>query len=204
MREAEMCRLLGVSPGVKIDQLRSAYRSLVKRYHPDSGGGKGDAAHFVKIVQAYQGLMARLVRDSGNGSHAHVSAPRKPANPEQDIFALGRDLLMSPDPSARVAAAFGLARSGNPSSYAFLRKAMWDKSESVRLAVVRAVGKLGIAHSAPELGTLYAKASVAVRREILSAVGHMRGNHAFDGIVAAALRDSDPLVRARATELRRR
>ncbi len=44
---------LGVSPDSKYDTIRSAYRSLVIRHHPDKGG---DPLIFKAVQQAYETL----------------------------------------------------------------------------------------------------------------------------------------------------
>ena len=38
MSEAEAYRVLGLSPGASLDEVRLAYRRLMKRVHPDLGG----------------------------------------------------------------------------------------------------------------------------------------------------------------------
>lgn len=44
MTEAEAYRVLGLSPGASLDEVRAAYRRLMRRVHPDLGGSGGLAA----------------------------------------------------------------------------------------------------------------------------------------------------------------
>lgn len=46
--------ILGVAPGADIEVVRAAYRTLVKKHHPDVPGG--DAAKFRRIHEAAQAL----------------------------------------------------------------------------------------------------------------------------------------------------
>ena len=44
MTEAEAYRILGLDPGASLDEVRAAYRRLMKRVHPDLGGSDALAA----------------------------------------------------------------------------------------------------------------------------------------------------------------
>ncbi len=57
MVERELFMVLGLSPGASSDEIRRAYRTLAKKYHPDSRGGSANAMAFVKVVAAYQRIM---------------------------------------------------------------------------------------------------------------------------------------------------
>ena len=56
-------QVLGVSPTASDDEVKKAYRTLAKRYHPDVNVGKPDAAaaekKFVEVQQAYEEIMHR-------------------------------------------------------------------------------------------------------------------------------------------------
>ncbi|MFP9191701.1 J domain-containing protein [Natrialbaceae archaeon A-CW1-1] len=43
--------VLGVSPDADLDEIRAAYRRLLKRHHPDQGGSRDQ---FLRIKQAYE------------------------------------------------------------------------------------------------------------------------------------------------------
>ncbi len=64
MAEKDLYRLLGVSPGASPERIRSAYRKLVRRYHPDVYGGDPEVAHtnFRELTDAYETLRDPLRR----------------------------------------------------------------------------------------------------------------------------------------------
>lgn len=45
------CKVLGLPPGASQDQIKSAYRKLAMKHHPDKGG---DAATFNNLTKAYK------------------------------------------------------------------------------------------------------------------------------------------------------
>lgn len=219
MVERELFMVLGLRPGASADELRRAYRTLAKKYHPDSKGGSANAMAFTKVVAAYQSIMqdrmsrrapgrrpaASGSRSAGPAAHAARSTPsshapgaqfRQIKTPLTGIFALGRQLLMSGDPSSRISAAMELGLSGKSAAYAFLRKAFLDRDAKVVCAVVRAVGSLGIRQSAGELASLFSRAVPAVRREILGVALGMGPFYGFDNILRLAAEDTDPSIRA--------
>lgn len=58
MTEAEAYRVLGIEPGASVDEVRAAYRRLIRRVHPDLGGSGALAA----LLNA-----AKEVLDPGEG-----------------------------------------------------------------------------------------------------------------------------------------
>jgi curved DNA-binding protein CbpA len=54
-------RLLGITNGVSLGEVRRAYRLLAKKYHPDSNPGSGDK--MMRINDAYQTIKEHLARD---------------------------------------------------------------------------------------------------------------------------------------------
>ncbi len=208
MAKAESYRVLGLSPGATFEELKHAYRMLAKEYHPDSRSGKGNALAFSRIVQAYRNLVLEVKTHSHGVPDAHTGRTRAAGFPqghreasEEDIFALGRTLLMSRDPAARASAARRLGASGKKSSYAFLRKAFSDREERVLISAVRAVGHLQIRQSAGELGSLFLKSGTPVKKEILSAIRRIGIDYGFQGIVSLGLEDPDHGVRSQASRL---
>lgn len=49
----QYCQSLGVLPGASSEEVKRSFRSLIKRYHPDSAGKEGDAAHAKLLIEAY-------------------------------------------------------------------------------------------------------------------------------------------------------
>jgi DnaJ-class molecular chaperone len=50
--------LLGVRPGAPRDEVRSAYRRLVRSYHPDTAARGGSAERLGAVVAAYRTVVA--------------------------------------------------------------------------------------------------------------------------------------------------
>ncbi|XP_063812542.1 dnaJ homolog subfamily C member 28 [Pseudophryne corroboree] len=57
-------RLMNVSEDCSVDEIRDSYRTLAKKYHPDSGSTTADANMFVQIDEAYRELLTHLERES--------------------------------------------------------------------------------------------------------------------------------------------
>jgi tetratricopeptide (TPR) repeat protein len=102
---SECYRILGLTPQATLEEVKSAYRQLVKQYHPDRNPGDRQAAdRFIQINQAYEILleawetgspMAASERDQPASAHptsgvrakVHVkrTTPRSPSlTPEQE------------------------------------------------------------------------------------------------------------------------
>lgn len=65
MAEKNYYLILGVSPETSGDQIRSAYRRLAKKHHPDKTGGNR-TAYFQEIAEAYETLSDPAKRGSYN------------------------------------------------------------------------------------------------------------------------------------------
>jgi DnaJ-class molecular chaperone with C-terminal Zn finger domain len=48
--------VLGVSPLATQEEIRHAYRKLVRRFHPDSGSEEASAERFQEVQEAYRVL----------------------------------------------------------------------------------------------------------------------------------------------------
>ena len=49
-------RLLGVSPEAGADEIKTAYRKMARKYHPDVNKEKDAQARFIEIGEAYEAL----------------------------------------------------------------------------------------------------------------------------------------------------
>lgn len=66
-------QLLGIYRGASLDELKAAYRSLARKFHPDLNPGDLDASHrFIAINEAYQVLLGKIQ------AHSVRTAPRNP------------------------------------------------------------------------------------------------------------------------------
>lgn len=84
-------RLLGLSPGAGLDEVKLAYRRLAKACHPDLAPGNPEAAQrFHELSRAYDMLAAQLERQAGRRparaareaerARVRVRAPRRGAD----------------------------------------------------------------------------------------------------------------------------
>jgi curved DNA-binding protein CbpA len=69
-------QVLGVSPGISDDGLRSAYRHLVQRYHPDHNAGSAESARrFEEVQEAYA-----QIREMRRAAPRRGQSPPRPAS----------------------------------------------------------------------------------------------------------------------------
>lgn len=110
-------RLLGVADGAGVDEIRRAYRRLVRIHHPDVAGDRPDAtARTAELAAAYAVLTGRRVAESAPTPERSTAPPRRPTPPPD------------PPPSAE-ARDGGLIAIGAPPGEAFLR--LLDALESI-------------------------------------------------------------------------
>lgn len=180
-------KVLGLNENASIHDVKNAYRALVKKYHPDTGGFSIDAIRFARITEAYKKLVQ--ICDSSS------------INKSADIYSLGSMLLNGDSPSLRAFAAKSLGNSGHKSAYAFLRKGLFDREEIVIKSVVLAIGKLKIKQSGAELLNLYKSGSASIRLAVLDTVSYIGSTKMFAKIIEEGLNDNDPSIRHRASRL---
>jgi HEAT repeat protein len=119
-----------------------------------------------------------------------------------DVPRLGKVLLMAGSPALRSWAARSLGECGRAAAYAYLRRALWDPEEGVRLEAVRAIGSLAVSQSAAELAAVYAWSGPRLRRGILRAARQCGAGSDFDGLLRLAAEDPDRGVRTLAHRTR--
>ncbi|NXS13193.1 DJC28 protein, partial [Neodrepanis coruscans] len=60
-------KLLELEEGCSVEEVRSSYRSLAKKYHPDSGSGTADPAAFIRVEEAYRAVLSHVADSQGPG-----------------------------------------------------------------------------------------------------------------------------------------
>ena len=123
--------------------------------------------------------------------------------PLSEIPRMGKVLLLSTDPQRRADAARALGGCGCVAAWAWLRRAMWDTEESVRISVVEAAGSLAARQALGELGVLFAWSSPPVRRAVVRTATKLAAGSGQVGVLALAAEDPDPQVRSLAARARR-
>jgi hypothetical protein len=196
-RRDDCLAVLGLGPGACDEDIRIAYRRLAMRHHPDSSGDPATARQFARVARAYKVLTARE-----GPPPARLSARAPAARVQGDLFALGNALATDPDPRGRAQAARELGLSGKSAAYVFLRPALYDESEGVAIAAVRASALLGAMQAEGEVAALYSRSSAVMRRKILECA-EGTGERLFRQTLAAAVKDADPSLAMLARRLER-
>ncbi|XP_073526930.1 dnaJ homolog subfamily C member 28 [Phyllobates terribilis] len=57
-------QILNVPEGCSADEVRDSYKTLAKKYHPDSGATSASATKFMQIDEAYRDLLTHLAKES--------------------------------------------------------------------------------------------------------------------------------------------
>lgn len=201
--EAPLLAVLGLGPGSGDEDIRLAYRRLVKRWHPDSSGRPGSARQFERITRAYKILKASSRRPpgpaEGSGAPGLAGAYRRVAEAGEDLFALGQILASDPDPRAREGAVRRLGLSGRTAAYVFLRRALYDRAPDVAAAAVRAVALLGCRQAEGEVAALYSRSGLELKRLILETAA-ATGEPLFRASLVAASADPEPSLRLKARD----
>jgi len=217
MRAPDAYRILQVAGDSDAATVRRAYRSLVKRFHPDLAGRRGNAVRLDRIIEAYRylsdngylrevskapamhGRRARSVPTQANRS-TQGTEPSQTAG-EADVFRLVDLLISGESPETRAFAAERLGGMGKRWTWTFLRNALNDPSEVVVKSAVRALGRLGTSRCAGELAGVFLSGDTELRHTVLDAVEQSSRRGAFGGVILEALRAEDGEVRRRALRL---
>jgi len=98
--DEKLLAILALGPDAAEEEIRTAYRRLAKRLHPDSSRDPSTATQFARVTRAYKLLSARprMAPGSASGPQAryrHVLAAG------DDLFALGQILASDPDVGGR-------------------------------------------------------------------------------------------------------
>jgi curved DNA-binding protein CbpA len=181
---------LALGPGADEEEIRTAYRRLAMRFHPDASGDPLTAKRFTRVVRAYKVLSAT---EGEPESPAH-SRFRSVEEAGRDLFALGQILVSDPDSEARGAAVRALGLSGRSAAYVFLRRAIYDPDPDVALEAVRAVALLGSRQAEGEVAALYSRADGQLKSRILE-LALATGERLFRSTLETASNDDDPLLR---------
>lgn len=201
MEELRFYRTLGLPAGANINQIKSAYRLLAKKYHPDITRDPDSGEQFRRISTAYKNLVAKEQKSAF--FYSTLRRPRR-TTPEQDgdsLYTIGKTLVEGKTPEMRAFAARRLGLSGRKGSYIYLKRALRDSSETVVLAVLDAVGKLRMRSSITDLAELFDTGSRAIKMGILEAIERMSIPQASIDILTWGMQSQDRSLRLKSLSL---
>jgi hypothetical protein len=205
MTAIEMYRILGVRYGASVEEIKDAYRRLVKMYHPDVTKTNSSGPRLTKVIEAYKTLVvtsrSKNVVEFPGSKKTAAPADRGDAAPRADIFSLGKLLENGRTVGMRAFAARSLGNTGKRTAYAFLRKALYDPSDLVVRAAVEAIGTLKISQSCGELASTFSRGGREVRESVLAAVEKIGPRGGFRDIVETAKHDPDFSIRSTARRM---
>ena len=182
MLHKQSAAILGVSPHASEIQIRRAYHSLVKKFHPDVNV-HSSTLHFSRISDAYKDLL---------------SYTRTRQKTKDELYVHGNVLLKEQDRSRRFASARFLADSGKTGSYGYLKFALGDSDKEIVKICIKGLARLGFPQAGRELLALYKKSGKDIKREILSVVPGMSGYAEYRDILYYAMTEKDPFLKQEA------
>ncbi|WCO65095.1 J domain-containing protein [Iamia majanohamensis] len=105
MDRAEAARLLGIAPDAGPDEARRAFRTLIRRHHPDRAGAGAEATS-ARLIEAHRTLRAPPPPDDPGPTPPPGPvrrAPRPNASPPVDARADGDALVVRAEPEVVLA-----------------------------------------------------------------------------------------------------
>lgn len=85
MQTGNPYKTLGLKAGASADEIRRAYRRLVKKYHPDRNPSPSAAAQFIEIQSAYEQLTSGQI--TSDPSAVEQKYKERQAQYDQDLYA---------------------------------------------------------------------------------------------------------------------
>ena len=137
-------RILGVDENATFEEIQSAYRKLVLKYHPDVNHTKNAATRFRMIVEAYGTLIDIISKEKSiSGSELISRLSNDSVTRTLGLNELAIRLQYSASPKVRAHAAAALAVKGDNESRHLLFRALSDEDMDVRQTVVQLLGETG-------------------------------------------------------------
>ncbi|NXP15787.1 DJC28 protein, partial [Thinocorus orbignyianus] len=76
-------KILELEEGCSLDDIRNSYRSLAKKYHPDSGSATADSEAFMKVEEAYRVVLSDVAtKKKSSENNEEEEDPLKPKAPQ--------------------------------------------------------------------------------------------------------------------------
>ncbi len=84
-------QILGVPKNVTESELKTAYRTLTKKYHPDNNKEPGAKEKFQEISEAYQGILTEIEKNKFQSSKDFENADTKKSQTTNHDYSYNRD-----------------------------------------------------------------------------------------------------------------
>ncbi|MFP4362343.1 MAG: DnaJ domain-containing protein [Spirochaetia bacterium] len=192
-------RILGIDPNANIRDIKTAYRTLALKYHPDIASSPYTNTTFLRITEAYQELISD---DQKSDEKKPEPSPKHRAADFDTVARMGKMLLESRSKTKKIFAAKYLGNSKKKSAYTYLRKGLYDPEDEVVQEVLEAIGKLRILHSIGDLNAAFTSGTPVIKRAILKTVGVFgKKVQGVNNIILLGLRDADPDIRRYALDV---
>lgn len=220
MKEHSLYKLFKISPQSNLTDLKTAYRKMVKKYHPDVSR-KNTHRQFSELHMAYKKL-ADILKDGSPERRCYNTpgpAERSKRRPAQNtgrrsaakfntweikmntLKHYGNLYESSLSRRTKCHAIEQIGSLGLKTGYQWIRKALYEKDPMVVKTAVRAAGRLEIRQSVFELASLFSRSSSSLRLDILRSaqkIGHQAG---LRNICAAGIYDNNPQVKSVCTNI---
>ena len=85
-------KVLGLSPGASDDEIKKAYRTLARRYHPDANPGDKTAEQKMKEINAAYDMLINHKYDPASGASTASSGGASYSDPFGGYNPFGRQL----------------------------------------------------------------------------------------------------------------
>lgn len=193
--------ILGVSQDATSEEIKRAYRQLVKKYHPDVCKGPGCVQKFREVNEAYEFLKdskQRTIYDTGYERWDQFSQDETYRNSLGQVILHLINSLGNPYSLMRNYAVEVLVRIGAP-AFDEVIKASNSKNEVVRRKTCDILGRMGNFQAVPTLVRLLKDRDRYVRRRAAKAMIHINDSSAVIPLIDA-LNDPEKKVRYRSAE----
>jgi DnaJ-class molecular chaperone len=184
----QLYRTLGVSPRASDEELRAAYRRLVKRHHPDHNGGSVESARMFEAVQDAYAQLVKL-RAGGAGSSGAATGRARSAG----AAAGGRPGAPGAGGGVRGSApgAGGGVRGSAPSADPHVENKIADMERELRAAQAareraQAAARKAAADAARQTADLRAQAAASGERPSDEDLGYITTEDSLSKIIADA------------------
>lgn len=182
----EPYKILGVDAAAGPEEIKTAFRYLSKKYHPDRSSRPGSNQRFLTVMRAYKSLNAAAAKGRYLGSSVKTRGSEG-----EDLFALGSRALTASNPAERRDCVRRLGFTGRKAAYLFLRRCLSDRDESVIAAAVRAIADLSAFQAAGEIAALWMREGEYIRSGILE-TAEATGEPLFKSALDLAVKEGGP------------